>query len=444
MVRLERFPVWVRFGHFADFSESQNTSSFMCHFELPQIETNLGRHPMGEGESSCVRPHAKKLTTKSNRNPPTRPGKTNSPHNATAASEVDRSNHSLHPIHLSTHDKMNLTCPSRSRHARRASMPATLLVLLVLLLSSREAGAEERSSSLRRGAAAATESHAAREHETSSTTSSSSSLRPSSSSSSLSTTTDPEDRTIVNGAASYLLAPKLVHAKHPKQQQQQQQHPERPQEDVEDEEEEEDLLLQALTKEQQRKWNELWADDYFLQDEEEDEDPVNLVGTVLPEGVDLNDYNLTWYDDETGLELTEEEALKDDKHRRRLISVTSNEFYNAKYIQFERVSRGIGGLGWSYDLIVQAQKWARYMASTGNFQHRSRLADGVEENWKLLAENIAMNTRVTRDGAHKSLMNSPGHRANILDGRTTKLGLGIARGRDGYFYVCQIFKAVWN
>ena len=35
-------------------------------------------------------------------------------------------------------------------------------------------------------------------------------------------------------------------------------------------------------------------------------------------------------------------------------------------------------------------------------------------------------------GAHTSLMNSPGHRANILNARLTHIGIGVAAGGAGY------------
>jgi uncharacterized protein YkwD len=170
----------------------------------------------------------------------------------------------------------------------------------------------------------------------------------------------------------------------------------------------------------------------------------------LPEDFNPNDYNMTFYDEETGEEFTEQEFFTSssaDRRRndrnlggRNLISVTSNEFKNAKFIQYERVSRGLGGVGWSTDLIQQAQMWARYMASSGDFEHRSKLAAGVKPGWRYIAENIAMNTNIDRNGAHRSLMNSPGHRANILSTRISRLGIGVARSRDGYYYMCQIFK----
>ena len=41
--------------------------------------------------------------------------------------------------------------------------------------------------------------------------------------------------------------------------------------------------------------------------------------------------------------------------------------------------------------------------------------------------------------AHQSLMNSPEHRANILDPRFTKVGAGVYRDAQGRFWVTEMF-----
>ncbi|HUS62105.1 MAG TPA: CAP domain-containing protein [Acidimicrobiales bacterium] len=55
----------------------------------------------------------------------------------------------------------------------------------------------------------------------------------------------------------------------------------------------------------------------------------------------------------------------------------------------------------------------------------------------LLGENVAQN--MSLDDAHVRLMNSPGHRANILNGRFNQLGIGVARGSDGYLFITEDF-----
>ena len=54
------------------------------------------------------------------------------------------------------------------------------------------------------------------------------------------------------------------------------------------------------------------------------------------------------------------------------------------------------------------------------------------------AENLARSTTPSR--AHQTLMESPSHRANILDPSLTHVGIGVAR-QNGELVVTQIFVA---
>jgi uncharacterized protein YkwD len=128
------------------------------------------------------------------------------------------------------------------------------------------------------------------------------------------------------------------------------------------------------------------------------------------------------------------------RSHRRLLRVNSAELHNAMYIQYERVVRGLGRIAWSGDLVEQAQEWAEYMASANRIEHRFDLSSGVEGGWTVISENVCMNHRIDRDGAHSGLMNSEGHRANILDSRINRIGIGV-RQSGPYYFMCQIFKS---
>jgi uncharacterized protein YkwD len=56
--------------------------------------------------------------------------------------------------------------------------------------------------------------------------------------------------------------------------------------------------------------------------------------------------------------------------------------------------------------------------------------------WSRIGENIAFNSTVRR--AHRALMASPGHRANILDPRMRRVGVGIVE-RGGELWVTEVF-----
>lgn len=83
------------------------------------------------------------------------------------------------------------------------------------------------------------------------------------------------------------------------------------------------------------------------------------------------------------------------------------------------------------------------MASHNFFSHTSpttgspgdRAAQG-QIAYRSLAENIALNRSVR--AANDALFASPGHRSNLLDPALRRVGIGIVRGRDG-FYVTQLF-----
>jgi uncharacterized protein YkwD len=70
------------------------------------------------------------------------------------------------------------------------------------------------------------------------------------------------------------------------------------------------------------------------------------------------------------------------------------------------------------------------MAQSGNFVHTS----------KPLAENIALGQRDAAE-ALSSWMNSSGHRANILSGSYSRIGIAAYQsgGPDGPIYWCQQF-----
>jgi hypothetical protein len=70
---------------------------------------------------------------------------------------------------------------------------------------------------------------------------------------------------------------------------------------------------------------------------------------------------------------------------------------------------------------------AAAQASVGHIAHREDLAQGVSLPWQIITENVSQNGNVGYAGAHRTLMNSPGHRANILNVRVNRVGMGVAR-----------------
>jgi hypothetical protein len=105
-------------------------------------------------------------------------------------------------------------------------------------------------------------------------------------------------------------------------------------------------------------------------------------------------------------------------------------------------------------LIAAARAFAEYLARTGKFAHE---ADGREPaerataqgyRYCLVAENLALNldsrgfqTRQLAGHVLKGWKESPGHRANLLQGAATEIGVAVVRApdRDPKFISVQLF-----
>lgn len=114
----------------------------------------------------------------------------------------------------------------------------------------------------------------------------------------------------------------------------------------------------------------------------------------------------------------------------------------------DRTANNLSALAISPTLIVAAQEKANDMAAKGYFAHTS--PEGLTPwHWfsrngyrfKYAGENLAVNF-VDSAEVERAWMNSPGHRANILNGKFTEVGIAIAfgkyNGRDVIF-VAQFF-----
>lgn len=102
----------------------------------------------------------------------------------------------------------------------------------------------------------------------------------------------------------------------------------------------------------------------------------------------------------------------------------------------ERARVGVAPLAADDDATEKAQQWALRLASEQRLSH-SNVAAGIDGSWQSLGENVA--AAKTVEDLHRVLMGSAGHRARLLDGRFTHVGIGIARGADGKLYTTQVF-----
>ena len=132
----------------------------------------------------------------------------------------------------------------------------------------------------------------------------------------------------------------------------------------------------------------------------------------------------------------------EDTHPLRVFERRVFELTNA-----ERIKNGLRPLIWSDSLAAVARAHSEDMAHNGYFSHTGldgsspwdRLARAGIQYWNA-AENICAGYS-TPEAAVNAWMNSSGHRANILNGSLTHLGVGVAyldNSRYRY-YATQMF-----
>lgn len=107
-------------------------------------------------------------------------------------------------------------------------------------------------------------------------------------------------------------------------------------------------------------------------------------------------------------------------------------------VNAERASAGMGALSSDLAATAIAQGQALAMATAGSIWHNEAYFTSAVHatlNASVLSENVACNWGLEQ--AHQALMESPGHRANILDARLTGIGIGVHIRTDGAYYVVQ-------
>ncbi len=112
-----------------------------------------------------------------------------------------------------------------------------------------------------------------------------------------------------------------------------------------------------------------------------------------------------------------------------------------------RERHGLPNVKRSSELNDVARKYCQEMARTGKVAHESEISGTMGDRVRAagiafvhLTENLAFAANEAQ--AHEGLMNSPGHRANILDPDVLEVGVGIApTQKDGQamILVTQLF-----
>ncbi|CAG8460478.1 864_t:CDS:2 [Cetraspora pellucida] len=109
----------------------------------------------------------------------------------------------------------------------------------------------------------------------------------------------------------------------------------------------------------------------------------------------------------------------------------ANPNYMLQLVNAERKKNNSPALTLDSRLTRAAQNHANYMASIQKLTHDDKsgnIGDRIKAqgySWSVVGENIAFGQK-NEDEAMKSWMNSPPHKANILDKRFKHLGVGYS------------------
>lgn len=110
----------------------------------------------------------------------------------------------------------------------------------------------------------------------------------------------------------------------------------------------------------------------------------------------------------------------------------------------DRATNGLAPLRISAALTGLAEAYAQDMINRNFFSHTNPQGQSPFDRMRqagipygYAGENLAINVSVP--SAEQAFMNSPGHRANILNAHYTQVGLGVRHNPNGSVYVVQEF-----
>jgi uncharacterized protein YkwD len=116
-------------------------------------------------------------------------------------------------------------------------------------------------------------------------------------------------------------------------------------------------------------------------------------------------------------------------------AASSSEDQLVDLINAERSSRGLNPLNDHSDLTAAAEDQAEAIAAAGYLFHNQDLGS-ITSGWEMMGENVGYGGSVA--SVHDALMNSPGHRANILNPGYTHVGVGVVVS-GGSVWVAEVF-----
>lgn len=131
--------------------------------------------------------------------------------------------------------------------------------------------------------------------------------------------------------------------------------------------------------------------------------------------------------------------------KQQTAGVSQQEQQMIDLVNKERTQRGLQPLKANLELTKVARVKAQDMIDKNYFSHQSPTYGSPFEmlnkfgiQYRTAGENLAGNQTV--EAAHQALMNSEGHRANILKGDYTEIGIGVIDGGPYGKMFVQLFK----
>jgi uncharacterized protein YkwD len=94
-------------------------------------------------------------------------------------------------------------------------------------------------------------------------------------------------------------------------------------------------------------------------------------------------------------------------------------------VNWTRAENGLPALTEHVTLNMKADAWAARLRDECKISH-STLSDGAPPEWRKLGENVGRGGTIEQ--VHTAYLNSPGHRANIVDPSFTSMGAGAVWG----------------
>ncbi len=110
-----------------------------------------------------------------------------------------------------------------------------------------------------------------------------------------------------------------------------------------------------------------------------------------------------------------------------------NEVLNL--VNRSRAEAGLPALRENVTLAIKADDWAKHLRDICDLEH-SKLSDGAPKEWMKLGENVGYGGSIAQ--VHQAYLNSPGHKANIMDPSFTSMGTAAVWGE------CDGFKRVFT